>query len=193
MNLKSKLNLILLFLIILHLYACNKKNNTVKNISIPRENTINKKKIFLQDSTLYNRNPYLLNFITSDYDRNGIKDTVYLLAKDSIVEFSILLNGKIKIKNLKLLIPMSDYDSERMHNFFLFGNDSDTISLRQEYGATRDGMSYIIYYDRHNKKFIARYIIYNFQNNKSDEMIEDTIFKNKSIEQVDMYKYFKLD
>lgn len=72
----------------------------------------------------------------------------------------------------------------------MFGNDSDTISLIQEYGATRDAMSYIIYFDGFKKEFIARYIIYKYSNNKSGEIIEDTIFQNKLIDNVDMRKYF---
>lgn len=85
---------------------------------------------------------------------------------------------------------MADYQSERKYNFFLFGNDSDSISLIQEYGASREAMSYIIYFDRLKKEFIAKYIIYKYRNHKTGEITEDTIFRNKLIDRVDILKYF---
>ncbi|WP_194139966.1 hypothetical protein [Flavobacterium hungaricum] len=135
----------------------------------------------MTDSIFYQKNLDIINFITSDYDKNGINDTVCLSSKNSIVKFSIILNGKNVIETTKLLIPMADIESERKHNFFLFGNKSDTISLIQEYGATRDAMSCIIYFDKFQKEFIAKYIIYKYTNNKTGHMIEDTIIKDKPI------------
>lgn len=178
--------ILLIVLAAFNLYCCGKKSNTINSNVMP----IDYKNSELQDSSVYKKNPDLINFITSDYDKNGIKDSVFLSAKDSSVQFSIILNGKNKIKTNRLLLPMADYQTERKHNFFLFGNDSDTISLIQEYGAARDAMSYIIYFDGFKKEFIAKQIIYKYSNNRTGETIEDTIFQNKLIDNVDIRKYF---
>jgi len=190
MKQKRKLKIILLLLAMFHLYCCTRKSNAQDDIVLPIDHKIKINKSHLQDSSVYYKNPDLINFITSDYDKNGIKDSVFLSAKDSIVGFSIILNGKNKIKTTRLLLPMADYQTERKYNFFLFGNDSDTISLIQEYGAARDAMSYIIYFDVLKKAFIAKYAIYKYRNNKTGEIVEDTIFQDKLIERVDMIKYF---
>lgn len=107
--------LLLIVLAAFNLYCCGKKSNTKNNNVLP----VDYKNSELQDSSVYNKNPDLINFITSDYDKNGIKDSVCLSAKDSIVQFSIILNGKNKIKTSRLLLPMADYQTERKHNFFL--------------------------------------------------------------------------
>ena len=174
----------------LFLYCCNKKSTKQGGTTLPIHHKIETAKKCLHDSTVYKKNPDLINFITSDYDKNGIKDSVFLSAQDSIVEFSIFLNGNNKIKTTKLLLPMADYQTERKYNFFLFGNDSDTISLIQEYGAMRNAMSYVIYFDGLKKEFIAKYIIYKYKNTKTGQITEDTIFQNKSIDRIDMFKYF---
>jgi len=190
MKQKTKLKIILITIVASHLYSCSKNSNIKDNTVFSINHNIKTNKSHLQDSCVYYKNPDLINFITSDYDKNGIKDSVFLSAKDSIVEFSIILNGKNKIKMTRLLLPMADYQTERKYNFFLFGNDSDSISLIQEYGAARDAMSYMIYFDVIKKEFIAKYIIYKYRNNKTGEIIEDTIFQDKLIERVDMIKYF---
>lgn len=177
-----------MMLTIFLLHCCNRKSAMQDDIVFPINHKI--KNSYLQDSSVYKKNPNLINFITSDYDKNGIKDSVFLSAKDSIVEFLIILNGKNKIKTTRLLLPMADYQTERKYNFFLFGNESDSISLIQEYGATRDAMSYMIYFDALKKEFIAKYIIYKYRNNKTEEITEDTIFRNKLIDRVDMLTYF---
>lgn len=190
MRQSRKLKIILLVLTMIIFYCCTKKSKIQDSIMLPINYKIKKKESYFQDSAMYYKDPNLINFVISDYDRNGIKDSVFLSAKDSIVEFSIILNGKNKIKTTKLLVPMADYKTERKHNFFLFGNDSDTISLIQEYGSVRDKMGYQIYFDRLKNEFIAKYIIYTYKNNKTGEMIEDTIFQNKLINEVNIFKYF---